>query len=165
MQDIASGKAMIDAAHLPHLDRKPAIYIEDVVIGRTVETPGPEEGRAALSSLRASTTQKNDLAEALDRAGAECAMNVPITFLVTVDGASRDMHPIVRDEVYRIGYEAIRNACTHSRGKNLKVTLRYARDVILCLRDDGIGIGQSVLSEGKDGHFGLRGMQERAERI
>jgi signal transduction histidine kinase len=35
----------------------------------------------------------------------------------------------------------------------------------LSIRDDGIGIDPAVLEKGKDGHFGLRGMRERAERI
>ena len=50
------------------------------------------------------------------------------------------MHPIVRDEVYRIGYEAIRNACVHSQAARLQVELAYAEDLILRVRDNGVGI-------------------------
>jgi signal transduction histidine kinase/ligand-binding sensor domain-containing protein len=124
-----------------------------------------EEGRAALISLRESTRHRNDLAEALRRAGEDCVLKVPMKFALTVEGETRDMHPIVRDEVYRIGYEAIRNACTHSQGANLSVGLSYARDLTLRVSDDGLGVDQKIVLEGKDGHFGLRGMQERAARI
>ena len=123
------------------------------------------EGRATLNSLRTSTTHGNDLAEALGRATEECRMqgSMEVSFLVVGDPG--EMSPIVRDEVYRIGYEAIRNACTHSAGSRLEVELQYRQDLALCVRDDGKGIEPEILSKGKDSHFGLRGMRERATRI
>ena len=121
-----------------------------------------EEGRAALQSLRSSTTEKNDLAEAFRRAIDECGGNEKS---FSVNGVSREMHPVVRDEIYRIGYEAIRNACTHSGAGKLEVELTYAHDLTLRVSDDGVGIEAAVIEQGKEGHFGLRGMKERAERI
>ena len=88
-----------------------------------------------------------------------------MTFALTVKGTAREMHPIVRDEVYLIGYEAMRNACLHSRGTRLDVELSYARDLVVRVRDDGIGINQEVVVKGKKGHFGVPGMLERANRI
>jgi signal transduction histidine kinase len=82
-----------------------------------------------------------------------------------VVGAARDVHPIVRDELHRIGYEAIRNACAHSMGSRLEVTLRYAQDLSLRVRDNGVGIDAHVLDQGRSRHFGLQGMRERAARI
>jgi len=124
-----------------------------------------EEGRAALNSLRASTIEKNDLAEAFRRAIAECRIESPMEISFSVKGEAREMHPVVRDEVYRIGYEAIRNACAHSGGERVEVTLEYARDLTLRISDNGAGINWDVAEKGKEGHFGLRGMRERAERI
>ena len=88
-----------------------------------------------------------------------------MTFALTVNGIVREMHPIVRDEVYRIVYEAMRNACSHSRGTELNVELTYTRDLTVVVRDNGIGFDQERVARGKDGHFGVRGMRERAERI
>jgi len=124
-----------------------------------------EEGRAALTALRSSTAQRNDLAEALERAGENCVFNNSMTFALTVDGVARHMHPIVRDEAYRIAYEAMRNACSHSRGTKLDVELSYVRNLVVRIRDNGIGIDQGLAAEGKEGHFGVRGMHERAGRI
>ncbi len=121
-----------------------------------------EEGRAALQSLRSSTTEKNSLAEAFRRAIEECGGNEKS---FSVNGESREMHPVVRDEIYRIGYEAIRNACAHSGAGKLEVELTYAHDLTLRVSDDGKGIDSEVVEQGKEGHFGLRGMRERAERI
>ena len=75
------------------------------------------------------------------------------------------MHPIVRDEVYRIGYEAIRNACVHSQANKLQVTLSYSEELGVCVVDNGVGMDTLVTNHGKDGHFGLKGMRERANRI
>ena len=124
-----------------------------------------QEGRLALSSLRNSTTQQNDLVEAFQRAGEECKMERPIEFDLTVEGASRQMHPIVRDEVYRVGYEAIRNACAHSDATRVAVELSYVQNLILRVLDNGRGISSDLLADGKEGHFGLVGMRERAERL
>jgi len=121
------------------------------------------EGRAALSSLRSSTVERNDLAEALRRAGEECQFQHPIEFFLSVEGESREMHPIVRDEVYRIGYEAIRNACAHSGAATVNVELSYLDDLVLRVSDNGKGIDTDLAVKG--GHFGLAGMYERAARL
>jgi len=75
------------------------------------------------------------------------------------------MHPIVRDEVYRIGYEAIRNASVHSHATQLRVELSYAQDLSLRIHDNGAGIDSDIVDRGKPGHFGMQSMRERAARI
>jgi signal transduction histidine kinase/ligand-binding sensor domain-containing protein len=124
-----------------------------------------KEGRAALKSLRTSATEVNDLAEALERAAKECSVKVGMEFALVVEGSAQELHPIVRDEVYRVAYEAIRNACSHSGGDRLQVELNYARNLVLRVRDNGRGIPPQVAEGGKAGHFGLQGMQERALRV
>ena len=83
-----------------------------------------------------------------------------MTLFLKVEGNSRDVHSIIRDDVYRIGYEAIRNACTHAGGSRLDVELSYRRDLILRVRDNGRGIDPKVLANGKD----VLNQDERAER-
>ena len=124
-----------------------------------------QEGRAALHSLRTSTTETNDLAEGLRRATEECQTFSAMKTSLTVEGETREMHPVVRDEVYRIAYEAIHNACVHSKASELSVELKYAQDVSIRVSDNGVGIPAPLMSGGKDGHYGLKGMHERAERI
>jgi signal transduction histidine kinase len=120
------------------------------------------EARAALNSLRRST--ENDLAEALRRAIAECQSQSTETSF-SVIGDPRDMHPLVQDEIYRIGYEAIRNAYKHAHASHLEVELRYAQDLGLRVTDNGVGIEPTVINSGKQAHFGLLGMRERATHI
>ena len=88
-----------------------------------------------------------------------------MSFVLTVEGGAREVHPIIRDEVYRIGCEAMRNAATHSGGSRLDVELSYVRDLVLRVRDNGRGIDPIVLDKGKDGHFGIKGIRERAQRV
>ena len=124
-----------------------------------------DEGRAALHSLRTSTIETNDLAAGRRRALEDCRREPSMEAICNVNGDTREMHPIVRDEVYLIGYEAIRDAHAHSAGSRIDVTLTYAKDLSLSVRDNGIGIDSVIAESGKDGHFGLPSMRERAARI
>ncbi|MEI9975870.1 MAG: two-component regulator propeller domain-containing protein [Ignavibacteriota bacterium] len=125
-----------------------------------------QEGRQALSSLRCSSTEDNDLFAALRRAGEEGRSLRSMEFDLSVEGSTRRMHPIARDEVYRIGYEAIRNACNHSGATRLEVELICLHDLVLRVKDNGNGFESStVKTEPGRGHFGLIGMYERAASI
>lgn len=163
LQTIQGSKLVADSALKQSPDpvrMRGALEQLSVWLGRATE-----EGREALKSLRSSATEKNDLAAAFERAIEECRIDSPIEAFFSVAGEVSEMHPIVRDEVYRIGYEAIRNACVHSRATHLQVELTYADNLALRVRDNGIGIPAAMLDEGKHEHFGLQGMRERAERI
>lgn len=124
-----------------------------------------QEEWAALNSLRISTIETDDLAEAFRRAIEDCQRKGFIGASFSVSGDRRQMHPVVCDEVYRIGYEAIRNACMHSHAGRLDVQLIYALDLTLRVADNGIGIDPVIADRGKEGHHGLQGMRERAGRI
>jgi signal transduction histidine kinase/ligand-binding sensor domain-containing protein len=145
----------LDAAQMRRAMQQLSVWLEQAV----------HEARAALNSLRTSTTQRNDLAEAFKRASEECRIQSPIDVSFSVSGESKEMHPVVRDEIYRVGYEAMRNACRHSRGSRLEVGLKYGHDLAVLVRDNGVGIDPSIAEQGKDGHYGLQGMRERVERI
>ena len=88
-------------------------------------------------------------------------------FTVQVEGAPRRLHPILRDEVYRVAGEALRNAFRHANAHHIEVEIRYdERRFRLRIRDDGKGIDPKLLEDhGRPGHFGLRGMRERAKRV
>ena len=123
------------------------------------------EGRAALKSLRTSTSEENDLAKALRRITQRSSIPPSMSVNFSVVGEPKPVHSIVRDELYHIGYEAIRNSIVHSNATNLEVELKYGHDLSLRVKDNGVGIDPVVLSEGKVEHFGLQGMRERAARI
>ncbi|MGA8668824.1 MAG: two-component regulator propeller domain-containing protein, partial [Terracidiphilus sp.] len=126
------------------------------------------EGRDAVQGLRASTLQTNDLARSINTLGEELANDWTNhgspAFRVTVEGDPRGLHPILRDEIYRIAAEALRNAFNHAAARQVEVEIRYDNQQFrLRMRDDGKGIDPAVLSgQGREGHFGLAGMRERA---
>jgi signal transduction histidine kinase len=127
------------------------------------------EGRDAVQGLRSSTVETNDLALALNTLGEELADNESnpnsAEFHVAVQGTPRNLHPILRDEVYRIAGEAVRNAFNHAQAQRIEVEIRYdEREFHLRVRDDGKGIDPKLLKEGgRPGHYGLRGIRERAK--
>jgi signal transduction histidine kinase len=83
-----------------------------------------------------------------------------------VEGDPRPLHPLLRDEVYRIGRESILNAFRHSEASHIEAELRYLpHQLQLFVRDDGTGIDENILQFGGEKHWGLTGMRERAERI
>ena len=129
------------------------------------------EGRDAVQGLRMSTVQKNELAVAIRTVGevlaaGETNQSSP-NFKVVVEGATRDLHPIMRDEVYRLAAEALRNAFRHAAAQNVEVEIRYDKSYFrLRVRDDGKGIRNEILrADGRQGHYGLHGMIERAELV
>jgi len=129
------------------------------------------EGRDAVQGLRSSTVETNDLARAIGSLGEELAGDEinsnRVESYVDVEGTPRDVHPVLRDDIYRIAGEALRNAFRHAQARRIGVTIRYGeRQFRLRVRDDGKGISPEVLDEkGRAGHWGLPGMRERAELI
>ena len=125
------------------------------------------EGRAAVHDLRSNTPDASDLADSLTALGQELTSDArrPLSFRVVVEGQARAVAPLVRDDVYRIAREALRNAVQHAEALQIEVGLHYAESAfILRIRDDGIGIDTNVVRAGhRAGHWGLQGMRERAE--
>jgi signal transduction histidine kinase/ligand-binding sensor domain-containing protein len=129
------------------------------------------EGRDAVQHLRSSTVETNDLAVAIRTVGEELSadgtnQNAAV-FQVEVEGTPRNLHPILRDEIYRIAAEALRNAFRHAHARQIEVELRYDETKFqLRIRDNGKGIDPKVLGGyGHAGHYGLPGMRERAKLI
>jgi signal transduction histidine kinase len=143
--------------------------ILELAVDRASDAIG--EGRDAIGGLRMSTVEKNDLSAAIRTIAEELARaqdNQPSTpFQVLVEGTPRELHPILRDEVYRLATEALRNAFRHAAAKNVEVETRYDEKYFrLRVRDDGKGIDpQIVRGDGREGHYGLHGMRERAKVV
>jgi PAS domain S-box-containing protein len=124
------------------------------------------EGRDAVLGLRSSTVIANDLAQAITKFGAGLAGDGGSPeFSVRAEGRCGDLSPFVRDEVYRIASEALRNAFRHAGAGRIEVEIRYDnREFRLRVRDDGKGIDAKIFNAGmRAGHHGMPGMHERAK--
>lgn len=129
------------------------------------------EGRDAIHDMRASPPTDGDLAEEISLLGKELSSedghSGSPTFRVVVEGSPHAIHQVVRDEIYRIAREALRNAHAHASAHSVEAEIRYEEKMLrVRIRDDGIGINQEHLGEaGRAGHYGLRGMRERAAQM
>jgi signal transduction histidine kinase len=127
------------------------------------------EGRDAIHNLRASTTLTNELAQVVTALGSEMSQEMGARatgFQVVVEGSPHHLHPILRDEVYAIAREAVRNAFRHAEAHEIEVEITYGTGSFrLRVRDDGKGIDPAIAAGGRGGHYGVPGMRERAKRI
>ena len=106
------------------------------------------------------------LPEAFAALGAELAECTHVEFRVIVEGRMPELDRALRDEIYCIGREMLTNAFRHSEATRIEVEIsRTRRQLRLRFRDNGRGIAEDVLQQGRDGHWGLAGMQERAQAI
>ncbi|HTZ96226.1 MAG TPA: histidine kinase [Terriglobales bacterium] len=125
-----------------------------------------DEGRNTLRGLRSSIENPQDLKNSFSRIPEELGMQEKVDFRVVVEGPTMPLRSAVRDDVYSIGREALVNAFRHSEASRIDMELDYAPDVLrIVVRDDGHGIDAKVIETGRDGHWGLSGMRERAGRI
>jgi signal transduction histidine kinase/ligand-binding sensor domain-containing protein len=124
------------------------------------------EGRDRVKNLRL-VAQKTPLPEAFTEAIKGLSISDGIEFSLVVEGERRELNPLVRDDAFWIGHEALANAVRHARAKRIEVEIAYdAARVRLRFRDDGCGIDPAIVTAGgKPGHWGMRGMRERAAKI
>jgi signal transduction histidine kinase len=123
-----------------------------------------EESRTALKGLRASANPENNLARQLSQVACDSTRHDIAFNLVTI-GEAREIRPVVHYEVFRITSEAITNALKHSDATSVRVDLGYLNELRISVWDNGKGIPEAVLQRGREGHFGLEGMRERADHI
>jgi signal transduction histidine kinase len=123
------------------------------------------EGRDRVRSLRSETVR--DLSAAFRLVAEEFSPNRRATFRAVVEGGVRELNPMIREESYSVGREAIVNSLKHSEGCNVEVEIIYdSHEFRLRIRDDGRGIDPHVLEMGgRADHWGLQGMRERANNM
>jgi signal transduction histidine kinase len=125
------------------------------------------EGRDRIQNLRVNSASLSDLPSAFRSVAEETSQGSEAIFKTVVEGRVRDLHPLVLEECYCIGREAIINALSHSEAQRIEAEIAYdSRQFRLRVRDDGRGIDPKILEAGgRSGHWGLRGMQERTQKI
>jgi len=149
------------------MDQLPDNSPARTTMNRVLQLMGPviEEGRNTIRGLRSSIENPNDLTSSLSRIPQELG-KPGVDFSVVVEGAALPLRPAIRDDVYRIGREALVNAFRHSQASNINLQLEYSPNQLrIVVHDDGCGIDPQVQPSGRDGHLGLSGMRERAEKI
>jgi two-component system NarL family sensor kinase len=126
---------------------------------------GLAEARRSVVALRPQLLEEGSLQSALHRLVAQTrAAATDTTLYYEIEGAVYSLPTEVKNNLLRIGQEALTNAIKHANADEIRVELIYEHDQF-CLRvrdnGQGFGVGSIPSSEG----FGLLGMSERAERI
>jgi signal transduction histidine kinase/ligand-binding sensor domain-containing protein len=125
-----------------------------------------DEGRQTVRGLRLRQSEEENLERALTEISKDLATPHKVKYQLVVEGTARSLRPLVREEIYRIGVEALANAFRHADASAVETVLEYGRTHFrLLVRDDGKGIDPEVLTSGREGHFGLSGLRERAAKM
>jgi signal transduction histidine kinase len=124
------------------------------------------EGRCVLEGLRSPNERKTSLRKAFVRVANDLSFSSAVGFRVIVHGTERELRVGLGDDIYCIVREAIVNAYRHSGAKDIETEIEYRpSDLRFAVRDNGCGIDPQNLQWGENGHWGLQGMRERADRI
>ncbi len=124
-----------------------------------------EEGRDRVKDLRTSNRATPELSEVLRHVVQE-AQPHQTEVRITVEGAARELQPIVREETDKIAIEAVTNALLHAKASAIHVGILFQRRrFVVRISDDGIGIDPGIMEAGRERHFGLTGMRERARSV
>ncbi len=164
LQGVLSASMQLDVVE----DQTPDDSPTKPTIKRILQLMGQvtEEGRSALRGLRTSADNTLSIEVALSRIHEEFSLDGRATYKILSRGESRSLRPMIRDEVYRIGREAVMNAFLHARANDIEVQVEYANAFFRVLvSDDGCGINPQILDAGREGHWGLPGMHERSQKI
>jgi len=154
--DVATDQLAEDSPIKPTLNRA-LVLMRQVV----------EEGRGAVRGLTLSHTPSLDLEEALRLIPTEVAASgQKVEFRLEVSGNQKALNPLVRDEIYRIGREALLNAFRHSQAQHIVAHVKYGFGQFhLWVCDDGRGIDKHTPETMRTREGGLSAMSERANRM
>jgi signal transduction histidine kinase len=124
------------------------------------------EARTSIWDLRSAGAAAEDLPTRLSKSCTRITSSSTAKVYLQVKGTYRPVQRKIEEELLRIGQEAVVNAVRHAAATRIDVQLIYeGARVSLQVEDDGCGFQPSPDSAGPEGHFGIRGMQERAGQI
>ncbi len=124
------------------------------------------QGRRALNDLRTHALGADALVRAFSQIVKELPSANPPEMQILTEGEERPLNGVAGNDVLQIGRQAIANALQHASARRIHVLLSYSRhNLRVAVKDNGRGIDENTLHDGKPEHHGIGGMRERAERI
>jgi ligand-binding sensor domain-containing protein/signal transduction histidine kinase len=146
------------------LPLRPADAARELETAMDIGDKAMHESRSAVGDLRVPASGQIDLVYSLTALEDELSLPEVPKYSVLVEGRPRDLAPLVRDEIFQIAREAVRNSLAHAQGQQIEVELIYRESEFrLRVRDDGVGFNLGIAEHRRLGHFGVQGMRERAE--
>lgn len=125
------------------------------------------EGRDRVQGLRSAEDGMPNLKDELTRLGEGFAEEHAGTFTLSEDETARPWRPAVSDAMYMIAREALLNAFRHGKARSVSIRLGYSNKTAqMVVADDGMGMDVTAANaEAPHGHWGIKGMYERAARV
>jgi signal transduction histidine kinase len=124
------------------------------------------EARRSIWELRSQSSEIEDLPSRLSKMATQMSGPGQPKIAVQVRGAFRPLPGRTEDEILRIAQEAVTNAIRHAHASEIKIELAFDPSLLrLTVADDGRGFSPSGDTTGVNGHFGLKGMRERADAL
>jgi signal transduction histidine kinase len=146
-----------------NLEEAPAAVASNLDLARRMLAYCSEEARRAVMELRSTSLEQGNLGLALSEQAGRLTRGTTFSADVRTTGEPRRLGPAIEHHLFRIAQEATTNAIKHSGGNRIVIELAYEpTGTTLVVRDNGRGLAGEPPP---DGHFGLRGMRERAERL
>jgi len=123
-------------------------------------------GRRALNDLRSLPLTATDLVKSFSQLANDLTKDASTKIHVMVEGRERPLKALAGNDLLQVGRQAITNAFQHSRARRIHVLLSYGGEEFrIRVQDNGCGMSQEVLNSHREGHYGMAGMQERAQRL
>ncbi len=149
-----------------HFEKNPNNASHHLKLARNLMKQSQGYLRDSVRGLRSRAAEQFNLTNALLTSGRQIAGSAGIRVEVETTGAGDSLSEIVEENLLRIGQEAITNVVKHSEASLAKIELQFSpQQVVLQIKDDGRGFSPENCAGPKDGHFGLLGITERAERM
>jgi len=140
---------------------KPALSSALHLVRRAID-----EGRAAIRELHTPSPAPSSLEQAFSNFLDEVTPARGVRPQIFVQGKPRALNPVIQEQLFLIGREAVMNALRHSEATKIEVEVQYLRTLVdLFVRDNGRGMNADVIQKVRDSHWGLLGMRDRAENI
>ena len=145
------------------IERDPAKAIERLQDMRASITTLVDELRAMIGDLRPPALAELGLLSAVELLLSRSGEDGPEVTLV-VQGDERRLAPQSELALFRIVQEAWSNIRHHAQAHRADFIFAYEHDGLhVTITDDGVGFAPPAEADAPDGHWGLRGMRERAE--
>jgi signal transduction histidine kinase len=124
------------------------------------------EARQAVWDIRPSALGRREFVRAVEATARRTLATAGVALEVRTTGRVRRLPVEAQGGVLRIVQEAAANVVRHAAASTVRITLAYrARSLRVTIADDGRGFRVEPDFRAYSGHWGLLGMQERAQQI
>lgn len=165
-QELVGIALQLDSAAL-RLHETPQQAEQALNMARTMIRHSQAETKRSVADLRAGELEITDLPTALNELVQPLVATASSTQLhLEVEGTPRRLQGVVEHHLLRIGQEAVANAVRHGHAQKIDVRISYREnEVVIEVKDNGVGFDASEAMAVASSHFGLLGLRERANKL